>query len=177
MAVVLWGYLEELILYHLGAYACFDLKTRMPWLQMVGAGVCVLLACVSDIPSSITSYGVMLCVVFFALKEEWKRRFWHVGVLFVLISGMGEIVERLATTSRSRINSHACFRFKIFCTSVAVIPETLPFSMISSVCGNDVATFSYWHVQMRCCLRHQQKARLLNIQLRQVVFQCCEGIF
>ena len=92
MAVVLWGYLEELILYHLGAYACFDLKTRMPWLQMVGAGVCVLLACVSDIPSSITSYGVMLCVVFFALKEEWKRRFWHVGVLFVLISGMGEIV-------------------------------------------------------------------------------------
>ena len=126
MAVVLWGYLEELILYHLGAYACFDLKTRMPWLQMVGAGVCVLLACVSDIPSSITSYGVML--------------FWHVGVLFVLISGMGEIVERLATTSRSRINSHACFRFKIFCTSVAVIPETLPFSMISSVCGNDVAT-------------------------------------
>ena len=26
MAVVLWGYLEELILYHLGAYACFDLK-------------------------------------------------------------------------------------------------------------------------------------------------------
>lgn len=32
MAVVLWGYLEELILYHLGAYACFDLKTRMPWL-------------------------------------------------------------------------------------------------------------------------------------------------
>ena len=38
MAVVLWGYLEELILYHLGAYACFDLKTRMPWLQMVGAG-------------------------------------------------------------------------------------------------------------------------------------------
>lgn len=91
MAVVLWGYLEELILYHLGAYACFDLKTRMPWLQMVGAGVCVLLACVSDIPSSITSYGVMLCVVFFALKEEWKRRFWHVGVLFVLISGMGEI--------------------------------------------------------------------------------------
>lgn len=45
MAVVLWGYLEELILYHLGAYACFDLKTRMPWLQMVGAGVCVLLAC------------------------------------------------------------------------------------------------------------------------------------
>ena len=119
MAVVLWGYLEELILYHLGAYACFDLKTRMPWLQMVGAGVCVLLACVSDIPSSITSYGVMLCVVFFALKEEWKRRFWHVGVLFVLISGMGEIVERLATTSRSRINSHACFRFKIFCTSVA----------------------------------------------------------
>ena len=48
MAVVLWGYLEELILYHLGAYACFDLKTRMPWLQMVGAGVCVLLACVEE---------------------------------------------------------------------------------------------------------------------------------
>ena len=35
MAVVLWGYLEELILYHLGAYARFDMKTRMHWLKML----------------------------------------------------------------------------------------------------------------------------------------------
>ena len=31
MAVTLLGYLENLILYQFGAYACFDLKTRMPW--------------------------------------------------------------------------------------------------------------------------------------------------
>ena len=93
MAVTLLGYLENLILYQFGAYACFDLKTRMPWIQIAGAGMCALLFYVSDVPSSITSYGVMLCVVFFALKEEWRKRFWHLGVLFILVSGMGEIVE------------------------------------------------------------------------------------
>ena len=33
-------------------------------------------------------------------------------------------------TSLSNINSQACFRFKIFCTSLAVTPFTLPFSII-----------------------------------------------
>ena len=77
MAVTLLGYLENLILYQFGAYACFDLKTRMPWIQIAGAGMCALLFYVSDVPSSITSYGVMLCVVFFALKEECS--FWLAG--------------------------------------------------------------------------------------------------
>lgn len=84
MAVTLLGYLENLILYQFGAYACFDLKTRMPWIQIAGAGMCALLTAVSellmpvnvsDVSLSITSYGVMLCVVFLALKEEWRRRF------------------------------------------------------------------------------------------------------
>lgn len=43
MAVTLLGYLENLILYQFGAYACFDLKTRMPWIQIAGAGMCALL--------------------------------------------------------------------------------------------------------------------------------------
>ena len=97
MAVTLLGYLENLILYQFGAYACFDLKTRMPWIQIAGAGMCALLAAVSellmpvnvsDVSLSITSYGVMLCVVFLALKEEGRKRFWHLGVLWVLIFGM-----------------------------------------------------------------------------------------
>lgn len=97
MAVTLLGYLENLILYQFGAYACFDLKTRMPWIQIAGAGMCALLVAVSellmpvnvsDVSLSITSYGVMLCVVFLALKEEWRKRFWHLGVLWVLIFGM-----------------------------------------------------------------------------------------
>ena len=49
MAVTLLGYLENLILYQFGAYACFDLKTRMPWIQIAGAGMCALLAAVSEL--------------------------------------------------------------------------------------------------------------------------------
>ena len=46
----------------------------------------------------------------------------------------------LWSTSWSKINSHACFKFKILCTSAADTPLTIPFSIISSVCRKDVAT-------------------------------------
>ena len=95
MGMMLFTFVEQLILYQLGAYVCFDLKVKMPWAQVAGAGLCVLLGYIApaDMPEYLVAYGVMWLVIFVSLREKWRKRLWHVGVLFILISGMEEIVE------------------------------------------------------------------------------------
>lgn len=90
-------YAEQLALYHLGAYACFDRRFRMPWPQLAGGAICLILAAVSDVPDLIVAYLMPLLVLFFSIDGMWRIRLLHVAILFVMITGMEEMTEILRT--------------------------------------------------------------------------------
>ena len=97
MIGTLFLYAEQLALYHLGAFVCFDRKARAPLPQLVGGVVCLVLAAVSDVPDAIIAYLMPLVVVFFAIDGLWRMRILHVAILFVMITGMEEMTEILRT--------------------------------------------------------------------------------
>lgn len=90
-------YAEQLALYHLGAFVCFDRKARVPLPQLAGGVICLVLAVVSDVPDAIVAYLTPLVVVFFAIDGLWRMRILHVAILFVMITGMEEMTEILRT--------------------------------------------------------------------------------
>ena len=90
-------YAEQLALYHLGAFVCFDRKARVPLPQLAGGVICLVLAVVSDVPDAIVAYLTPLVVLFFAIDGLWRMRILHVAILFVMITGMEEMTEILRT--------------------------------------------------------------------------------
>lgn len=78
---------------HLGMYACFDVKMKYPWRQLIGALICVLLSVWIDFPVSITADITATIVTLISVRQKEKKSWYQVVILAVLLSGLNEMID------------------------------------------------------------------------------------
>ena len=92
--ILLYGL--EVMKLHLGMYACFDARVRYPWGQAAGGICCGILAVLlrpSGFPESVTAALTAAIVTFICAGGSFGTRLYQVIVLFVLSSGLGEMLD------------------------------------------------------------------------------------
>lgn len=96
MSYALLLYVLGLLELHIGLYACFDLKPRSPWGQIVGGVVCVFLVQVMkslNFPVNVIASIMAMVATFFCMGKRWKQSFYQVLILAVWISGLKEVLD------------------------------------------------------------------------------------
>lgn len=93
MITAIYLYVEQILLYAYGAYACFHQKVRFPFAQISGGIACLILSG-STVPSHyFPSYFCAVATTFFAMSGRISQRLLRSGALFLILAGMDELVE------------------------------------------------------------------------------------
>lgn len=94
MGEVLFQYGISLLELNVGMYACFDVKIKYPWRQIAGALLCLVLVEIlkpTGFPVSVTASITAMIVMILCMGKQWKKSFFRVVILAVLISGLCEM--------------------------------------------------------------------------------------